>query len=135
MLPNELVERLNRYQAEIGLGSEVEAVRRLLDGALKSRDTYETLIERFKERLKIVNDIRDASKEVLIDHPLVVSLRFDEDRVSFSLTSSFTITINRKGKVDVEDEQGTYVAYPPVALPSPKVGGRMNDIIDDDIPF
>lgn len=146
VLPAELVERLSRYQQELGLTSEVEAVRRLLDSALKSRDTYETLIERFVERLKSVRDLREPCKEVLVDHPLVTSIAFSDEGVEFRMKAGYEITIRKDGGVSVLDDDRNRVPYPKKTVSvlgnfgrssetDRSGGGRLSQQLDDDIPF
>jgi hypothetical protein len=79
VLPAELVGRIVAYQNEVGLSSEVEAARRLLDAALKSRDTYSTLIARFRSRLTETRIPAEIAKDVLVGHPLVERISFKED--------------------------------------------------------
>jgi len=76
-LPTEMVDRIVAYQKERGLASEVEAVRRLLDDALKSRDNLERIINRYLSRLGQYKVHADAAREVLVGHPLVRSITFN----------------------------------------------------------
>ncbi|NRB16876.1 MAG: hypothetical protein HRU33_04690 [Rhodobacteraceae bacterium] len=70
-LPTELVERIVEFQKDKGLPSEVEAARRLLDQALKSRDSRETLVGRFLSKLVPGSEPSDSAATVLVGHPLV----------------------------------------------------------------
>jgi hypothetical protein len=103
MLPSDLMDRLVRYQRDLGIASEAEAVRRLLDGALKSRDTHDDLIERFQERLKEIRDLADAAKEVLVGHPHVAALRFQSDKLEFDIKGGGTFAIDLDGKCSEND--------------------------------
>lgn len=76
-LPQEMVDRIVEFQKEKGLPSEVEAVRRLLDEALKSRDNLGSLINRFLSRLSVHRVLSEAARDVLVGHPLVRSVTFE----------------------------------------------------------
>lgn len=80
-LPVELVDRVVDFQKERALPSEVEAVRRLLDQALKSRDTIESVVVRYLSALHD-SDSAEAAKLVLVGHPLVTQLTFSNEEVS-----------------------------------------------------
>lgn len=83
-LPNELVERIVEFQTARSLPSEVEAVRRLLDMALKSRDTIETLVGRYLNALSTPGiEPGEAAGVVLSGHPLVRQISFEEDSIVF----------------------------------------------------
>jgi hypothetical protein len=128
VLPTELVERIVAYQNEVGLSSEVEAARRLLDGALKSRDTFSTLIARFRSRLAETRIPSEIAKDVLVGHPLVDRISFRDDRIEFVMKEGFEVTIWTDGKYHVEqDNQRVDFGPKPVRSPTPEM--------DDEIPF
>ena len=129
VLPAELVERIVAYQNELGLGSEVEAARRLLDGALKSRDTYSTLIARFRSRLLETKIPAEIAKEVLVGHPLVKQISFRDDHIEFAMKDDLTVTIWTDGRYRVEDEGSNCIDQ------SPKPLRQHSSDMDDDIPF
>lgn len=157
VLPNELVERIGEFQKELGLGSEVEAVRRLLDGALKSRDSVERITARFVAQYNIVKSVRDAAKEVLVDHPLVTSIRFRDSELEFDIKDGHTVDFDSFEEVTIKDGQGDIYNFfgptpewassahgkkerSPFGRSSPmdrgsKNTGSMSNAIDDDIPF
>lgn len=81
VLPMDLVERILLYQNEVGFGSEVEAVRRLLDDALKARDTPKALLIRFLKRLETLKIPSEVAKEILVGHPLVSEMGFNDDNI------------------------------------------------------
>ena len=105
VLPDELVGRILAFQRETGSPSETEAARRLLDEALKRRDTYKSIIERFLNRFKEIHILSDVAKEVLAGHPLISTIRFEDDAIHFRLINNCKITINTDGVVDVEDDK------------------------------
>ena len=105
VLPDELVGRILAFQRDTGLPSETEAARRLLDEALKRRDTYKSIIERFLNRFKEIRILSDVAKEVLAGHPLISTIRFEDDAIHFRLINDCKITINTDGVVDVEDDK------------------------------
>ena len=85
VLPSELVDRIVEFQTEKGLPSEVEAVRRLLDEALKHRDTESTVIRRFLSRLDNIRITSEVARDVLVGHPLITEVSFGRDNVTFSM--------------------------------------------------
>lgn len=85
VLPTELVDRILAYQQQTGLASEVEAARRLLDDALKQRDTFLTITNKFIEKRKETKSLRDAARDTLADHPLVMGIQFADDEHIASL--------------------------------------------------
>jgi hypothetical protein len=106
VLPSELVDRIVAYQKEMGIQSEVEAARRLLDEALKSRDTWRAITQRVLDRLKETRDLREISAEVLISHPLVTAVNLDPSGVKFQLKSGESIDVDTKGSVIAMDASG-----------------------------
>lgn len=82
-LPLDLVGRVVEYQKSRGLTSEVEAVRKLLDLALKESDTMEGLIYRVAQHLRAGGDFGEASRDVLAGHPKVTKIVFEDDAVRF----------------------------------------------------
>lgn len=100
ILPNELHDRILKFQEEKGYTSEVEAVRRLLDEALKSRDDAHTIIDRFVDRLKSNPIPHEVAKDVLVGHPLVISIGFQGDDITFEIKgASHRYLIDPKGNV------------------------------------
>lgn len=129
VLPNELVDRIVAYQTEMGLQSEVEAARKLLDEALKSRDDWRSITRRFKEKLAETKILSDIAKDVLIGHPLVTSVHFEPSAVRFSLSSGETVEINGLGVVSASDGYNNDLEL------NPENGGAFSRDLDDDIPF
>lgn len=106
VLPTELVERIVAFQKEMGIPSEVEAARRLLDDALKFRDDWRSLTERFRLKLAELRDISDAARDVLVGHPLVETISFMRRGVSFSLTTGEQTEVDISGEVSAKDAGG-----------------------------
>ncbi len=127
MFPAELVDRITKFQHDVGYASEVEAVRRLLDSALKSRDKPDDLIYRFLERRKETKDLAEIAKDTLVGHPLVASLKFGDDEIEFSFKQGGTYSITTAGKVLVS-RNGAWKPYQGRGL-------VLDDNLDDDIPF
>ncbi|WP_137392265.1 hypothetical protein [Rhodoligotrophos defluvii] len=100
VLPTELVDRIVAFQAEKGFPSEVEAVRKLLDEALKSRDTDKTIIRRFLYRLEKLRLPTEVAKDVLVGHPLVTDLSFGRDHIKFTISGYGVYRISELGQVD-----------------------------------
>src|SRR5690606_38902785 len=103
VLPTELVERIVAYQQDMGLPSEVEAARRLLDEALMRRDDWRAITKRFQEKLKETRVLSDIAKDVLIGHPLVNQVKLEPAMITFDLTSGETVSITSSGGVTAED--------------------------------
>lgn len=106
VLPNELVERIVAYQTEMGIQSEVEAARRLLDEALKSRDNWESITRRFQERLKETKLLPEIAKDILMGHPLVSDIGIRQSSITFQLTSGESVTIFGDGTAQAKDRHG-----------------------------
>ncbi len=82
-LPVDLVDRITAFQNEQRLPSEVEAVRKLLDSALKDRDTLEDIIYQAAAHLDAHRDPAEASRVVLAGHPKVAAIYFEEGAIRF----------------------------------------------------
>ncbi|MBE0559925.1 MAG: hypothetical protein IH622_03705 [Ochrobactrum anthropi] len=106
VLPTDLVERIVAYQQDMGLPSEVEAARRLLDEALMRRDDWRAITNRFLEKLKETRVMSDIAKDILVGHPLVSQVRMDPGTIKFDLTSGETIEITNNGLVTATDNYG-----------------------------
>ncbi|MGI3900311.1 MAG: hypothetical protein ACRYGP_20915 [Janthinobacterium lividum] len=156
VLPTELVERIVAYQNELGLSSEVEAARRLLDEALLSRDTVVSIVSRVVAQLKTVRSLREAAREVLASHPLITHIVFNPADLCFKTSDGHNVEVTDKGVATIKDEQNDYYSFgfgvdPPewaadVHRPKRPSFGRsspmetraksMSDAaVDDDIPF
>jgi|GEM_PF-2488679 len=136
VLPSELVDRITAYQNEMGLTSEVEAARRLLDNALQARDTVTTLLDKVISRYTSEKDLRLIASDILMPHSLVKAVSFDEDGdLQFVMKNGHagSFTTSGKARVCYHDFDDSWSEYPhrPAAAPA---GGRFNDM-DDDIPF
>lgn len=99
MLPSELVERIRAYQAAFGLPSEVEAVRRLLDGALQHRETLLDVLAKLKLRWTDEKDLRVLAREVLVGHALVKSVAFADGSVDFTFADGERGRLDTKGRI------------------------------------
>ncbi|RYG87452.1 MAG: hypothetical protein EON59_07360 [Alphaproteobacteria bacterium] len=130
-LPTETVERIVEYQREKGFQSEVEAVRRLLDEALKSRDTPVKLINRFLAKLEVHRVASEAAREVVVGHPLVEGLRFGKESVLIQMSGAPEVTIWDNAAVTFG--QGTMEQWKWLPNKSNKYGPGMID--DGEIPF
>lgn len=105
-LPAEMVDRIVEFQREKGLPSEVEAVRRLLDEALKSRDDVNKVVIRFLARLKVARIASEVAKDVLVGHPLISSIGFDGDRVAFNMRDGWMVSVTDSASVHVSIGNG-----------------------------
>lgn len=128
VLPSELVDRIVAYQNEMGLQSEVEAARRLLHEALKSRDDWRSIVRRFKDRLAETRVLSDIAKDVLMGHPLVTQINMLGDAIQFVLKTGESVTIHALGVVEAYDEHQRQMQLDPR-----KKGYQKPD--DTEIPF
>lgn len=136
VLPRELVERIIAYQEELSLPSEVEAVRRLLDGALQSRDTVEKILDKIRDRFLTERDLRTIAAEILTPHQLVKFVSFPEpDSIVFEMRNGDTASVHANGDtfihIDTGFEEPKLVQYPKPKKASFSGG----EPLDDDIPF
>lgn len=131
VLPTELVDRITAFQQDMGLQSEVEAARKLLDEALKRRDDWRAITRRFQEKLKETRMLTDIAGEVLVGHPLVEGITFGANHITFKLITGETVTVNKDGTSSAMDEYQNEIELDP--KPHRKnPGGRE---LDDEIPF
>jgi hypothetical protein len=107
----------------------VEAVRRLLDNALKSRDTYKTVVDRFLSRLVQTRIPSEIAKDVLVGHPLVEDIKFRGHAIEFGIKEGLRISISKDGFYSVTD------GYDNVIETNVKKVARKRDPMDDEIPF
>ena len=128
VLPTELVERIVAYQNEMGMQSEVEAARKLLDEALKSRDDWRSIARRFKDKLAETKVLTDIAKDVLMGHPLVTAIRIQGDSIEFSLKGGEDITVHDAGVIEALDGNGNRMEF------EPRKRGYQQ-ALDDEIPF
>lgn len=107
-LPQELVDRIVEFQKDRGLPSEVEAVRRLLDQALKGRDTIESIVGRYLTALGPGVESGEAAGAVLSGHPLVRAIDFEVDGIAFKFqqpnTPPLLVTIKDNGEISIYGE-------------------------------
>ncbi len=150
VLPAEQLERIRAYQSDVGIGSEVEAVRRLLDAALQMRDTPEGILKKLKSRYADEKDLRVLAKDNLAPHALVESVHFADDGVWFWLKGDVRGKIGTDGTTYIghgsEHDNGWNVYPPPPprarsanTLPSraaaPSWDAPRGGDLDDEIPF
>lgn len=137
VLPAELVERVNQYKQDVGIASDDEAVRRLLDDALKHRDNFYTITDRLMQKYKVLRSLREAAGYVLTNHPLVKSISFDNGDVSFVLTNGYAVTASTDGKAIIMDDDGRSLKFKRLSEPSWAHDSNVSktDLLDDDIPF
>ncbi len=143
VLPKELLERVRAYQSRSTLSSEVEAVRRLLDAALQARDTIEDVLTKLKSRYADEKDLRVLGRDVLITHPLVKELKFEDDSITFVFSGQEWGKIDNNGDTHKGGNDG-YPSWKP--WPTPKTSlqkpvsasswnSKIVGDVDDEIPF
>ena len=148
VLPSELLDRIRAYQSANGIGSEVEAARRLLDAALQMRDTIEIILNKLGADYKVEQDIRVLARNNLVTHPLVETISIGENVLEFKLRNGSRGSITTKGVMQIGDSDGEYMQnYPPyqpkqrvavpvaATTPSPSWEPSKGGDLDDEIPF
>jgi hypothetical protein len=131
-LPIELVERIVEFQKSKGFSSEVEAVRRLLDDALKSRDDLERIVSRFLGKLRHLRIASEVAKDVLVGHPLIESMSFAKDAVSFRMRDGWSASITDAGYVSIRDNRDKAQTWYPA---NKKDRFGPGSLLEDEIPF
>lgn len=137
VLPAELIERINQYKNDVGIPSDDEAVRRLIDDALKHRDDLFMITGRLIEKLNSLKSLREAAGFVLANHPLVKSIAFDSGSLSFILDDDYSVDVTPKGVVTIYDKDNNAVKFRSENLPIWLSDDNKikNYNLDDDIPF
>lgn len=141
MLPRELVDRISAFQQAKRLPSEVEAARRLLDEALKHRDTPELIVERLKERLASNGLVHAVGNDVLREHPLVAVIdQGDPDYIGFTMKSGRVFRVDARGNAEEKDVESrnyddVWYPFPPKSLQAPAAIAQKSEYDDDEIPF
>lgn len=129
LLPTELSDRIKAYQTDQSITSEVEAARRLLDAALQMRDSVYDLLTRLRARYMDEKDLRILARDLLVNHPLISTMSFEEMSVTFELKNG------DRGKLNKSGETYWIAAFDNVndwrKWPQPSKGGDL----DDEIPF
>ncbi len=97
LLPAELSDRIRAYQTDLGIPSEVEAARRLLDSALQMRDTVDDIAQRLKARHAEEKDLRGLARDVLTSHVLVTDIMLGDNDVTFRSRSGHYGRIDNRG--------------------------------------
>lgn len=134
-LPVELVERITAFQQDKKLPSEVEAVRRLLDEALKYRDTPELLVERIKDRLRTSSLVHSIGNDVLREHPLVALIDQSEpDFVGFRLKDGRFFRVHADGHATQQSENN-YDWWEPFPVTIKALPRKRAIELDDENPF
>lgn len=77
--------------------------------------------------MKILSEI---AKDVLVGHPLIKSISFSDNQISFVMTDDYTITIDNIGAYTVRDGYERMVENGPTRSVT-----RKRAELDDDIPF
>lgn len=146
VLPKELLERVRAYQADNGISSEVEAVRRLLDMALQMRDTLDDVLRKLKLKLSEERDLRTLARDILWSHPKITGVQFGDGDLTFDFSDGSSGKIDQNGRLSVRYSGDNYDNWHDYTLiserekqPKSTVGRR--DIqpsifpSDDEIPF
>jgi len=138
VLPADLVERINEYKNDIGIASDDEAVRRLIDDSLKHRDDLFTITSRLLDKLNSLKSLREAAGYVLANHPLVKTIAFDQGSLSFSIDDDYIVEVTPKGLVTIFDGNHNEVRFTGESFPEwlAEINRpRKPYDLDDKIPF
>jgi hypothetical protein len=82
--------RIRSYQERIGIASEVEAARRLLNTALAFGDTADIILRRLRDRYDATRNLREAAADALATHPAITSIAFPDGGISFVMRDGTT---------------------------------------------
>lgn len=143
VLPIELLERIRKYQEDNNISSEVEAVRRLLNEALQSRDTIENILNQLDAAFEKEKDLRILARDILSTHVLVSNINIDENSLCFKLKNGIKGEIDRKGQLFKNDDLDNYNDNMESYTPPQKRQNKgnwdtsitPNNDLDDEIPF
>lgn len=148
LLPEDLVERVKSYQAECGLPSEVEAVRRLLSEALQARDSIDDIMKQVRAQFQKDRDLRSVARDVLSGHILVKKLDIEDHEIRFGLRNMDAGKITRKGEMETGglSDDGWFrfgETWPKETVPPPKSTTQAKGSgwdapgtdLDEEIPF
>jgi hypothetical protein len=142
VLPKELLQRLRAHQERMGISSEVEAVRRLLDKALQMEDTVIDILNKLKANFVDEKDLRVLARDVLSTHVLVRRMNYEDNSISFDLADGSGGKINSDGKIFTNDGSSDY--WTEIGVPSRQRSARggapswdapKGGDLDDEIPF
>ena len=111
VLPRDLVERIDAFQKAMGMQSEVEAVRHLLDEALKHRDSAVEIIQRFCLKMKHTKILSDIAKDVLVGHPKISSIEFSSEIVTARMVTGEGIVFYSFGGGRLEEKGGNSIKF------------------------
>jgi transcriptional regulator with XRE-family HTH domain len=111
VLPQELVNRIENYKNAIGVSSDDEAARRLIDDALKFRDDHNQIIIRLFDKYKTIKSLREAAGFVIANHPLVKSIEFLDNSLSFEMSNGFKVDLWAHGSASIKKPDGSYYKY------------------------
>lgn len=143
VLPGDQLKGIRAYQAECGIASEVEAVRRLLNSALQMRDTVKDVMNKLQLRFIQDRDLRIMAKEILIGHIQIKSVEIEDNYLVFSMRNSERGKIDKDGKTWIctdgydnwiehyQPKQRIAAKQKGPSWDAPKGGGDL----DDEIPF
>lgn len=145
VLPKELLERVRAYQADNGISSEVEAVRRLLDMALQMRDTLDDVLRKLKLKLPEERDLRVLARDILWSHPKITGVRFGDGDLTFDFSDGSSGRIDQNGRLYIQHSGDSYDNWHDYTLASERdkkakrasVGWdtKPSSGLDDEIPF
>lgn len=138
VLPQELITAIEKYKRAIGVASDDEVVRRILNEFMRRRDEMSDIVVSLLDKYKSLRSMRDAAGLVLANHPLVKAMTFNEGGVYFKLEEGLSVEATATGRIYVKKQDGSYYKY--LKENAPSWVGPMNITedyaeADDDIPF
>ncbi|WP_019998853.1 hypothetical protein [Aureimonas ureilytica] len=124
LFPVSLVRRISAFQKREEIANESEAVRRLLDEALRVTESPVDLMYQCRMILERTNSLYAPVKEILVGHPNVESIVFNGDDFDVTFREGVTYSLLKSGAVMVQTENDDWeaVLYP-------------DEDSDDEIPF
>lgn len=88
-------------------GPHSQLVQQVMDDAVKGSDDCYTISERFRDKIDSVRTLQEISDDVLVDHPMVSSIRFEATAVNFELTNGIAVRITETGDTLIRSSEVT----------------------------
>lgn len=142
-LPVDIKMRLEKYQTDNDISTESEAIQRLLNEALQSKDTIEDILSQLRAYPR--RDLRAMARDILTTHPLVTHINISNSILSFVLKNKDKGMIDTNGRLctfsyyDENDEpEGlrTFIPDKPDKIEHPdSITKKIPSSLDDEIPF
>lgn len=135
-LPPDVVERVDAFRKTMNIGSENDALRRLIEAGLNLFDKPRDLFLRCAQAHQNGTQLGDLIGVIINDHPLVEYVALNATELRIKLKDSDLIILERStGEwMYCDSNENAHEFYPP--RPQPKKNGwEPPSNLDDEIPF